>query len=77
MSKIDMWGYTYVLKEPVYRWARPGFILTAVIFALVAVPVYIIDGWDAGHAVSVPLAIADVALVATGWYLYATGKLKS
>lgn len=70
-----MWGYNYVLKEPVYRWAKPGFILTAVIFALVAVPIYIVDGWDAGNAISHPLVVADVVLAATGWYLYARGRI--
>lgn len=72
-----MWGYNYVLEAPVYKWARPGFILTAVIFAVVAVPLYVFEGWDAGNLISHPLAIADVALVATGWYLYASGKLKT
>lgn len=72
-----MWGYNYVLEAPVYKWAKPGFILTAVVFALVAVPVYIVDGWDAGHMVSAPLAVIDIVLAATGWWLHATDRLKS
>ena len=70
-----MWGYSYVLEQPVYKWAKPGFILTAVIFAIVAVPLYIFEGWEAGHAISYPLAVVDVALVATGWYLHTIGRI--
>lgn len=72
-----MWGYHLLLERPVYRWARPGFILTAIIFAVGAVPLYILEGWDAGNMISHPLALADVGLVLTGWTLYANGKLPS
>lgn len=71
-----MWGYNYVLEAPVYKWARPGFIINAVIFAIIAVPAYFAGYTEIGHAVSGALVVGDIIFALAGWYLYANGKLR-
>lgn len=69
-----IWGYKYFLNAEVYHWAKPGFILTAVLFILVGIPVYLIDSVVAGHAVSGSLALIDVGLVLIGSALVAARR---